>query len=589
MRILVVFVATLTLAQVVEIPDPFFKACLVADFDQDGDGEISVSEAQSVTEIRCQARGIETLTGLDAFINLRVLDVDQNDITALPIAALGQLEVLEFGENRVQALPDLAALSSLRSIYCSSNAMSQMGSLPDSLEELRCGGNILTELPELPTGLKNLSCAWNELAQAPNVSQLTDLRSLSMGHNSFSELPSLSHLSELEYLEIEGLGLTEIPDLSGFSQLMGLEIGDNPLIQLPDIDQLQIAYLSLAGLDLTELPDLRSHPLESLYGHRNQLTQVDQIAEIPSLNFLNLNENRLTSLPSMVAMEDLCCLFVQDNQLSDIPDGLNDLERLSLFFIQNNQLDQGDCADILELNQKEGLTFVYSQQAEGALDCSSLGDIQSVIPWVVQNSQWTSRVSLFNAGDEDTSVQLKAVTRSGDMGEKIIEIPANSVFVAASEELFGALTGYAISVHSPSESIYPSFITFNRDAASKASPAQTVGLFPNQWGQHLLFGYLPGDMVPALVLLAPEMSVEETELECMLFSESGATGISATLRLQGNRPLALVVTDMFQIDSLPAGAAVKVRSTNGALLAGTSFVFNNFLEPSMTIPFVLEP
>ncbi|MCB1043514.1 MAG: hypothetical protein KDC35_11265 [Acidobacteria bacterium] len=574
------------LAQTIEIPDVFLKSCLVADYDQNGDSQISMAEAQAATAIRCSGRDIQDLTGVEAFTNITILDVDQNRISALPdLSALSLLEELEIGENQIEVLPDLSSFSHLRVLYVIANGMRQMGPLPPQLEALYAGGNILTQLPDLPQNLQVLSVAWNNLNPAPDLSQVNQLRSLQIGHNAFTTLPDISHLSQLSFLELEGLNLSEIPDLSGFPNLEGLAIGDNPLTSIPDLSPYRLQYLSLTGLGLTDLPDLNNQlELSTLYAQRNQFIDVQQLADLPSLSFVNLNENQLRDFPDVAGWQDMCCLFVRDNQLTDLPNGLDQLDRISLFFIQNNLLDLNDCADILALNQKEGLTFAYTPQLTGELDCQSLGAAQAVIPWIVNNSQWTSRVSLFNATQDAVSVQLVATTRSGDRGEKVIEMAPNSVFVSSSDDLFGALTGYALTIHSPSDQIYPSFITFNRDAASKASPAQTVGQFADQWHERLLFAYLPGDMIPAIVLVAP-MASGATEISCQLFDGMGPSGEPVALTLTDNRPLALLVKDIFQLEQLPIGAAVQVSSDQR--LAGTSFVFNSFLEPSMTIPFPL--
>ncbi len=589
--VLLLGITVFSWSQNVEISDPFLKSCLLSSYDQDSDGEISMSEAALVTDIRCAARGIETLDGIEAFINLKVLDVDQNDLTALPsLTTLGQIETLEFGENRVAQLGDLSGLQNLKDMYCGSNGMTSMGALPASLRELRCGGNLMTELPPLPIGLEILSCGWNQLDEVPDLSQLVSLRSLSMGHNPFSQLPSLSHLSALEFLTIGGLQLTEIPSLAGFDQLTGLDFSDNPLTSLPDLASLQLTYLGIAELGLTDLSILNGQvELQTLYAQRNELTDASALALLPDLSFVNVSSNQLQTFPDMTGKDKLSGLFLQDNQLTDIPNGVSGLDRLNLFFIQENMLDLSDCADIYELSQKEGLSFIYSPQLVGELDCQSIGELQSVVPWVVQNSQWNSRVSLFNAGTETVAVQIKAVPRSGETQEKIIEIGANSVFAASSEQLFGSLTGYALYVYAEEATVYPSFLTFNLDAASKNSPAQTVGLPPSQWGEHLLFGYLPEDMVPALVFLAPQTQAAETTVTCTLFDEMGATGLSVEVDLRENRPLALLVTDLFDLETLPSGSAVKIRSQDGTQLAGTTFVFNTFLEPVMTIPFKLSP
>ncbi|MCG2418401.1 hypothetical protein K8089_05145 [Aequorivita sp. F47161] len=64
-------------AQIVNIPDANFKNALLNHnpvIDTNGDGEIQVSEAEVVTQLgyltELRDKGIENLTGIEAFINL---------------------------------------------------------------------------------------------------------------------------------------------------------------------------------------------------------------------------------------------------------------------------------------------------------------------------------------------------------------------------------------------------------------------------------------------------------------------------------------------------------------------------------------
>lgn len=589
--ILVLLSSTLLVQEAV-IPDPFFRACLIAQADSDQNGSISLAEAQALRECNCRERGIQSAEGLHFFSGLTYLNLDQNDLATLnEVSALTNLVELDVGENKLRQLPDLSTLNHLETLYCGSNGMELLPALPTGLKELRCGGNAITAIGRLPQGLQVLSCGWSALTSAPDLSGLSSLQALAMGHNPFSILPAMGHLLDLRYLELEGLGLTQLPDLTTFPNLESLFIGDNPLQQLPDFSQLRLSELGLGGLNLTSLPPLSGlSELSTLYLNDNQIAEVEDLVPHAKLRFVNLSHNRLASFPSLANFPDMCCLFLQDNEINEIPPAAAQASYLSLFFLQENRLDYGDCAELLELAAKPGITFLHTPQKGGELDCTKLGEVQAVIPWVVQNSQYSSRISLFNASDSDTAAQLIAIDRSGARQEKVVDLPSMGVYVASSEELFGSFTGYALFIQSPSTQILPSFLTFNLQSASGASPAQTIGLSRNTLSSRLLFGYLPGDMVPAVVLLAPlAASDKQTTVQFRLHTAQGAAGTQVEKTLLGNRPYAVLVTDLFGLGSLPLATAVQVQATDGTLLAGTTFVFNAFLEPSMSIPFPLAP
>lgn len=65
---------------VVGFADKAFKSALLDIADTDGDGEISLEEAENVHEMDISGRGVSDLTGLEAFRNLEVFDGHDNGI-----------------------------------------------------------------------------------------------------------------------------------------------------------------------------------------------------------------------------------------------------------------------------------------------------------------------------------------------------------------------------------------------------------------------------------------------------------------------------------------------------------------------------
>ena len=70
---------------IVEIPDANFKAYLLANFDANKDGEISLAEAKAVKEINCSGKNIQKLDGIEKFKNLEKLDCSNNQLIELDV------------------------------------------------------------------------------------------------------------------------------------------------------------------------------------------------------------------------------------------------------------------------------------------------------------------------------------------------------------------------------------------------------------------------------------------------------------------------------------------------------------------------
>lgn len=213
-----------------------------------------------------------------------------------------------------------------------------------------------------------------------------------------------------------------------------------------------------------------------------------------------------------------------------------------------------------------------------------------VVPWIVNNAQWSSRLALYNAGNIAESPKVTAIDRNGlKRTVELNPIGPKSVVAIEAADLFADLSGYSLKVYA-SKTVYPSFLTFNLNAPSGGSPAQTTGMATQLLDQTLIFGYLPSDNngTAALVLVAPEATEGlNHNVTLSLHDSNGVVIADKTVALNGANPFAVVVADLFGVSGVEG--AVVARSNNDLKLAGTTFAFNSQLEPAMALPFPNRP
>ena len=70
----------------VQFEDLDFKAYCISNFDTNGDGVVSQTEAATVTHIDVSRCNISSLRGVEFFINLLVLDCSDNQLTDLDVS-----------------------------------------------------------------------------------------------------------------------------------------------------------------------------------------------------------------------------------------------------------------------------------------------------------------------------------------------------------------------------------------------------------------------------------------------------------------------------------------------------------------------
>ncbi len=242
-----------------------------------------------------------------------------------------------------------------------------------------------------------------------------------------------------------------------------------------------------------------------------------------------------------------------------------------------------------------GTTFVFNGNLEPAMSLpfgkEAEPALTTVIPWVVNNENWLSRMAWFNPSPAPETIQLTAVTREGVIRPHFLEVGGESLLTISAADLFPDLSGYSLYMESIASRIYPSFLTFNLGAASGRSPAQTTASAFADLTSELVFGYLQTTEggVSAIVLTAPEREDDQTTtVQLSLHDDQDRILGLTTLVLTGRRPHAALLGDLFN-GEIPENTAVVASASDGTRLAGTTFVFNGSGEPSMSVPFSGPP
>ena len=119
----------------INFPDATFKAYLLSNFDSNSDGEISPEEALQAKDITVTTDNIETLKGIEYFLNLETLscngyrDQDRNIMgrlkDTLNLSGLKQLRSLECRHNHLEVIR-LHGNSALKSIVAYGNSLVEL-------------------------------------------------------------------------------------------------------------------------------------------------------------------------------------------------------------------------------------------------------------------------------------------------------------------------------------------------------------------------------------------------------------------------------------------------------------------------------
>ncbi len=232
-------------AQIVNIPDPVFKARLLSAnttngiavnssnqnivIDTNGDQEIQVAEALNVSKLFIPGQTgsmIANLTGINQFTNLTSLSVFNNTLTTFQISGLSSLQVIHIANNNLTTL-SIDNLSSLQNLSIVNNQLTNFSvTNTPNLQTLSCSGNQLAsiDISNFPS-LVTLECN-NNLITTLILNNNNNLLNISATNNNLTAI-SLEEAPNLVNLYLNNNLFTTI-DAGKLTQLSNFNFSNNP-------------------------------------------------------------------------------------------------------------------------------------------------------------------------------------------------------------------------------------------------------------------------------------------------------------------------------------------------------------------------
>jgi Leucine-rich repeat (LRR) protein len=297
-------------SELVYMPDPVLREIVNGYLGQDPAADITYEQALTLSGLQYFSdKRVTDLTGLEAFKNLTVIDLDSNDISDLtPLAGLTGLTVLSLHANNISDLTALSGLTHLRHLGLVDNPVSDLTPV---------------------SGLVNLTALWfsnggisgyGQISDLSPLSGLTKLESLVADHNQISDLAPLSGLTSLKSLYLDNNQVSDLSPISGLVNLTTLTAINNQVSDLTPIAGLSsLHYLCLHGnqvSDLTPLGGLSS--LAYLLLNNNQVTDLSPLASLSQLGALEISHNSVSDLTPLSGLTSLWNVIAVGNHITDL-------------------------------------------------------------------------------------------------------------------------------------------------------------------------------------------------------------------------------------------------------------------------------
>jgi len=304
--------------------DANFKAYLVANFDTDGDGEISKEEALAITKIIVGTKDIESLAGIEHMANLTELRCE---------GPWSFFEPEEDPEGKLKTL-DVSKNVNLTILYCGFNQLTSLDVTNNpKIEQLRCAGNNLNSLDvSKNTELIEFE-AYNNRLSSIDVSNNPELEYIDLTNNQIKSI-DVSNNPELYYIDLTNNQIKSI-DVSNNLELDRIRCSNNKLTSIDVTNNQKLTTLNISGNSIVKI-DLGNNPdLEYLYCEKNKISELE-LSNNKKLEILNVNDNNLTSL-TVNCCPEIETLKANNNLIKEMD--ISELTSLFDFYCSGNPLE----------------------------------------------------------------------------------------------------------------------------------------------------------------------------------------------------------------------------------------------------------
>ena len=304
--------------------DANFKAYLVANFDTDGDGEISKEEALAITKIIVGTKDIESLAGIEHMANLTELRCE---------GPWSIFEPEEDPEGKLKTL-DVSKNVNLTILYCGFNQLTSLDVTNNpKIEQLRCAGNNLNSLDvSKNTELIEFE-AYNNRLSSIDVSNNPELEYIDLPNNQIKSI-DVSNNPELDYIDLTNNQIKSI-DVSKNLELERITCSDNKLTSIDVTNNQKLTTLNISGNSIVKI-DLGNNPdLKYLYCEKNKISELE-LSNNKKLKSLNVNDNNLTSL-TVNCCPEIKTLKANNNLIKEMD--ISELTSLFDFYCSGNPLE----------------------------------------------------------------------------------------------------------------------------------------------------------------------------------------------------------------------------------------------------------
>ena len=196
----------------VTFPDANLEAA-IRDTINKPEGLIYIYNLESFTMLEAAQRGISVLNGLEYCVNLKYLNLGENNISDISVLdGLTNLQTLSLFNNNISDISRLAGLTNLENLHLANNNISDISALAGltNLKFLNLNNNNINDISALAglTNLEVLVLNENNISDISPLVELTNLTNLILSENDLDLLEGSEDMADIKALQDRGTTVT---------------------------------------------------------------------------------------------------------------------------------------------------------------------------------------------------------------------------------------------------------------------------------------------------------------------------------------------------------------------------------------------
>lgn len=286
------------------IPDKNFYDYALEIADLDGDGILTVAEADRIIGIRASNLNIKDITGIHYFKNAEIVCFSNytDEFNCIE-------ERTADGWNEISDISELASLENLKELHMENNEISDISALEGllNLNFVYLNGNNISAIRPLAKleHIWELRACDNNICDISAVTGWKEMYRLEIDNNQILDISAVENLTELALFTASGNQISDVSPLASCGNLVQINLSNNQIADISSLADTGITHMELANNQISDISALEGMSILYFDVCDNQVSDIGVVETWSFVEKLYIANNPITDLSPLQKDNDV--------------------------------------------------------------------------------------------------------------------------------------------------------------------------------------------------------------------------------------------------------------------------------------------